>query len=698
MSLEEPGFNSTTIQVRNFIREQFDERIISLNGSIYWPPDVSPLDFYLWDHTKNEERKASSTETLLLRKRKATTKASTSKEESDADYDAPANKKKKTTSKKKSEVQMEISTKKKKAVNKKIKSEALNSKVKTEPSTSLAVGKENVYIKDELYADVKPVKFEYLKTKSETDDRILEPFWRDHDLLAEQKSLSPNIAKNVIKLLEEGNTVPFIARYRRDATGNMGPEMLQEVKSIFEEICVLKQKIKTSVKGLIKQEYCHDQVLRAVKSCRSLDELEITYAPYKQDRKGTLAERAKELGLEEPALKLLQNTGVVNLQRYVTKDHDIKEIESGIVHIIAYNIAVDSEMLTYIRELRYKERIVLESKKSKTKQTVRSTDKNFQKLPIKNADESKFETYFDFQIPVRYAKPYQVLAINRGEKLKFLAVKIAIPESLFIKFQQFCYRKWIKQGPYNELRNNLLNEAIKDSYNRLVKPLITREIRTELKNKADKASYDVFSENLKHLLKEPPLKGQVILGIDPGFVGGCKMAVISQTGLVLNYNVIYPHGKFSDQETAGKVLRDMLLEHSCSLIALGNGKASRETEEFICDMIRHKYFYPLDVKYVIVSEDGASVYSCSPEAKKEFPNLDTNIISAVSLARRLQDPLSELVKIEPHHLGIGMYQHDLKKKSIEEALKEVVSECVSFIGVDLNTASHSLLRYLLSYS
>ncbi|KAF2899137.1 hypothetical protein ILUMI_07046 [Ignelater luminosus] len=364
------------------------------------------------------------------------------------------------------------------------------------------------------------------------------------------------------------------------------------------------------------------------------------------------------------------------------------------MHIIASVIATDTDVLALLRKLRTETNFFIECKRSNTKKdasTTKST-KASKTAKLNNVDEEKFSTYFDFKISQKFIKPHQILAINRGEALKVLSVKVVVPDFVFNRFSNFCAYRWINKGNFNHTRKRILEMSVKDSYTRLVQPYIVREVRSEMKSKAEKASYEVFSTNLKQLLLMPPLKGRPILGIDPGYSNGCKMAVISETGSVLANAVVYPHKNKTDRDAT--ILRNMLKDHNCSLIALGNGTACRETEAWLSDLLQNNTFAPLDVTYTIVNESGASIYSCSAEAKKEFSSLDPNIISAISLARRVQEPLAELVKVEPKHLGVGMYQHDLPKKQLEQALDEVVMECVSFVGVDLNTASQCLLKHI----
>ncbi|KAJ3622016.1 hypothetical protein MTP99_002550 [Tenebrio molitor] len=517
-----------------------------------------------------------------------------------------------------------------------------------------------------------------------------EPLWSEHELLAEQTGLSLNVAKNITKLFEDGNTIPFIARYRRDATNNMTAEDLRAAKETCDEIIVLRNKMSTVIKSLKKLDVLTNDLAHAVTSSRSIEELEYIYSSYKTGSKRRLAERAKELGLEKPALMLLNNERKVSLSDYIVDNNkDLSSaaaVEKGIIHIISAIISTDAEILASLRELRKRSNFAIKTQKLGSKQHSDSKEN-------KKEDDTKFDTYKDFEIATKYIKPHQVLAINRGENLKVLSVKVIVPGVIFQQYKSLCTKKWFNVGEAYQLRTNILKQAVDDSYNRLVEPLIKREIRSELKQKAERASCEVFSANLKQLLLATPLKGKHILGIDPGFSNGCKLALISPMGEMISHNVLYPH-KSNRKDKDATILKDMLLEHYCELIALGNGTACRETEEWISKLIQEKFFQPLDVKYTIVREDGASIYSCSPEAKQEFADLDPNIISAISLARRIQEPLAELIKVEPKHLGVGMYQHDIKKKYLDEALDDVVSECVSFVGVDLNTASQCLLRHV----
>lgn len=532
------------------------------------------------------------------------------------------------------------------------------------------------------------------ETKLDIGDMKINPAWTDHELLAERSGIENYIAFNLVNLLNDGNTIPFIARYRKNVIGNMPPEELRTVKEEYDDICALKKRISTVVSSVAKLGKLDERLQRNICTVKTSEELEHIFSPFKSvGSKKSLAEKAKQLGLELPALQLLNGTKIVNISDYIKSDskdlRTVGEVEKNIIYIIASEISTDAELLQFLRDLRRTTTFKLESKKARqTKTTTKAKNTDVEKKAANN--EMKFENYFDFSQPVSYLKSHQILAINRGESLKHLSVKVDIPQFFWNKYYGFCKNKWLTKSS-DPLRTRLLELAVTDAYNRLIVNLISREIRSELKQKAEKESCKIFSDNLKNLLLTQPLKGKSILAIDPGYTNGCKVALISPTGSLLAHNVIYPHTKWT-KDKGEHVIKGLLMKYSCDIIGIGNGTACRETEEWIVSLIKNNFFRPLDINYLIVNEDGASIYSCSPEAQKEFGKLDPNIISAVSLARRIQDPMAELVKVEPSHLGVGMYQLDLKKKQLEEALGEVVSECVSFVGVDLNTASQCLLR------
>ncbi|KAK9876925.1 hypothetical protein WA026_015960 [Henosepilachna vigintioctopunctata] len=532
------------------------------------------------------------------------------------------------------------------------------------------------------------------KLKSVAEDVLYdtEPVWQNFELLSQENSIQPDTAQSLIKLFEDGNTIPFIARYRRNVIGNMSPEELRLVKDHYEEICCLRSKLKTVVKTIQKNGLLNNDLRKSLSSVRTAEELELLYAPFKPESKRTLSERAKALGLDKPAYNILNDICEEYLENYIQSNKDglktLGEVEKGIINIIASVIGSDTEILSHVRELRTSHYFFIETKKLNIKGRT-LTKKDVNNKPV---DESKYRLYYDFKITSDNIKPHQVLAINRGENQKVLSVKIEVPEFLIKNFKNFCMKKFLNTSS-NKQKQRIVKEAINDSYTRLVQPLLIRELRSTLKGMAEKTSIETFSKNLKQLLLAQPIKGKLILGLDPGFANGCKLALIDETGTLLDHNTIYPFKTFKNAKSDSEyTLKKMLHQHKCELIALGNGTACRETETWLSELIGANVFSPLKLTYTIVNEDGASIYSCSPEAKKEFPKLDPHIISAVSLARRVQEPLAELVKIEPQHLGVGMYQHDLRKKQLNEALNEVVSECVSFVGVDLNTASQCLLK------
>ncbi|KAF5303492.1 hypothetical protein FQA39_LY09955 [Lamprigera yunnana] len=514
----------------------------------------------------------------------------------------------------------------------------------------------------------------------------LEPFWEDYELLTGTECISELVAKRIIKLFDDENTIPFIARYRKDVTGDLTPNQLLDIKEEYDNIKHLRAKIKAAINNVKKLGKLNPVLHNIILGVRSIEELEHIYAPYKPGAKRTLAERAKSLGLEEPAMTLLEGLKSVDLNYYVKESEElatVAAVEKGITHIIATVIATDTEVLALLRKMRTESFFTIECKKAVIKKNAKETDKRIN-------DESKFSNYFDYTTTSNQIKPHQILAINRGESLKILSVKLNVPDFIYHKYVYICTKKWVNKGKFDRDRKRIIEGAIKDAYSRLLQPHIIREVRAHLKSMAEKASYDVFSTNLKQLLLMPPVKGKFILGIDPGFTNGCQLAIISDTGAVLSTDDIFPHG--SKRKHAENTLINTLKTYSCTIIALGNGTACRETETWLSKLIQNNAFAPLDVEYTIVNESGASIYSCSAEAKKEFGSVDPKIISAASLARRVQEPLAELVKIDPKHLGVGMYQHDLPKKQLEQALNEAVIECVSFVGVDLNTTSQCLLR------
>ncbi|XP_017131367.1 uncharacterized protein YdcI [Drosophila elegans] len=533
--------------------------------------------------------------------------------------------------------------------------------------------------------------------------------WNIHELLAETENIQPQAARNIVQLFENENTIPFICRYRRDLVDHIAPDRLRDIRNTYTEIVDLRKRAENIVSQLERENVLNTDIREELMCAKTNEELEFLYAPYKPASKGTLAERAKALGLEEYADRLLYGSAPrVNLSEIVDSGNEALATEvlvmSGICNIIIHNISKNTNVLEEIRRLQNVHRVFLkcsktkESKSSKASTSKAGSSKGTSGIADKKLDSSKFENYFNFQGDIKTIKPHQMLAINRGESHKFLTVKLETNDYLKRDLMRFITDQYINEGLQYPLRREVFAKSLDECYAKKLQPLMCRQIRADLKEKAQKAAIDVFAKNLKQLLLMSPLKGERILGIDPGYTNGCKLAVISETADVLDTGVIYPHGARSNKRAAEQKLVQFLSDHNCQVIALGNGTACRETEHWLTDMFHSGILDSRSIRYSIVNENGASVYSCSDVAAKEFPKMDTNERSAVSIARRLNDPLSEYVKIEPRHLGVGMYQHDVSEKILTESLKDVVSECVSYVGVDLNTASLSVLKHIAGLS
>lgn len=598
--------------------------------------------------------------------------------------------KKRVTKKSKPAIKKEVEdneTKPKKTVARKRKTPI--KKEKSEPKPKASKRKSSSQIENDEQPKPKVARKRKTATEEQVDGNVqtFKPsnntVWNDVDWLAEFNNINPWTAKNIINLFDDDNSIPFIARYRRDLTSNMEAEELRNIKESYELLKSIHKKAETVIKTLETRGVLDNNLKRAVLCAKTLDELEHIYAPYKPGTKKSLAERAIEQGLKDIALAYLygENMRPVEMEAQA-KEISPDEVKDGIINIISHIISHDTRCLENVRKWRLEARdLFLQSTLIKTK------TKEKENVEKEIVEKEKYANYFDFKNNVRFVKPYQVLAINRGEHLKVLKVKLIVPERIQKMFEGFCRNSWLTKNVF--LRKTLVEEAFKNAYTKYIEPLIVRQTRADLKTEAEKASINVFENNLKNMLMARPCKSR-ILGIDPGFKHGCKYALITETGNVATTGIFYPkNGNQTDE--SGQKLSYILEDFNCSIIALGNGTACRETENWITTL-KQNQIIPKDVKYTIVNESGASIYSCTSDAKNEFPNMDTNIISAVSIARRLQDPLSELIKIEPKHLGVGMYQHDLKEKVLSESLDEVIVECVSFVGVNLNTASTSLLK------
>uniref|UniRef100_A0A671XX85 S1 RNA binding domain 1 n=1 Tax=Sparus aurata TaxID=8175 RepID=A0A671XX85_SPAAU len=476
------------------------------------------------------------------------------------------------------------------------------------------------------------------------------------------------VCVNIVTLLREENTVPFMVRYRKDMINHMDADAVRDVQLIYEELCSLAKKTKSVIQTLKKDGVLTDELEQDLRNCRSADELDHVYSPYKKGSKLTKARRAKALGLEEAASALMEKPHTLDLRAWVkTGLSSVEEVATGVEHILADMIAKDPETLTYVKTLCENSSVTIQS--------------------------SSFHLYFDFTSNIQRIQPHQTLAINRGESLKILTVKVNIPDRVKSDFTRWCINnRWRPRTFAREDLNIIIKNAVEDSYKRLILPFLTRSYRNKLTSAAEKESIAMFVRNLRQRLLLCPIRGCVIMGVDPGFRHGCKLAVLSPTSQIIHTDVVYLHN--SGQQREADKLRHLMIKYSCTKVVIGNGTACRETESFFADLISRRYFHPLDVSYCITSEAGASIYSVSPEAVKEMPDLDPNLRSAVSIGRRVQDPLAELVKIDPKHIGIGTYQHDVSAGALKAALDGVVQECVSFVGVDINICSETLMRHV----
>lgn len=496
-------------------------------------------------------------------------------------------------------------------------------------------------------------------------------------ILQEELGIRRGQVETTIKLIDEGNTIPFIARYRKEMTGSLDDETLRNFHERLLYLRNLEERKEAIKKNIEEQGKLTKELAKQIEEAKTLVAVEDLYRPYKQ-KKRTRAMIAKEKGLEPLAnLILLQMTKEPlekEAEAFINEEKDVKTVEDalkGANDIIAEHIADDAEYRTWIRKATWDHGKITSSAK-------------------KPEESSVFEMYYDFEEPIEKIAGYRILAINRGEKEGILQVKI---EPDMQKIASYLARKIITRKNPNTTK--ALFAAIEDSYKRLIAPSIERDIRNELTENASTEAIKVFGKNLAQLLMQPPITGQVVLGWDPAFRTGCKLAVVDATGKVLDTVVIYPTAPQNKVEEAKKVVKALIKKYGITLISIGNGTASRESEQIVVDMLKE---IKEPVQYVITNEAGASVYSASKLATEEFPNFDVGQRSATSIARRVQDPLAELVKIEPKAIGVGQYQHDMNQKKLSEALGGVVEDCVNKVGVDLNTASVSLLEYISGIS
>lgn len=496
--------------------------------------------------------------------------------------------------------------------------------------------------------------------------------------IAQELQLSIKQINNVIRLLEEGNTVPFIARYRKEQTNSLDEVQIRTIMERWEYVQNLENRKEEVIRLIDEQGKLTDELKANIIGATKLQQVEDLYRPYKQKRR-TKATVAKEKGLEPLAewlFNLPDDDVEEKAKEFLSDENEVNSVGEaiqGAKDIIAEWISDDADIRQWIREETFKTAMIQSSIKDEEKD-----------------DKNVYEMYYDYEEPVRKIVPHRILALNRGEKEEILKVNIIPPEERIIGF---ISRKIINQTSCPAV--TYVNEAIDDGYKRLIQPSIEREIRKDLTDKAEEQAIHIFSENLRNLLLQPPLKGKVVLGVDPAFRTGCKLAAVDDTGKMLDIGVIYPHPPVSKKSEAKDKLISFIKGYKVELIAIGNGTASRETEQFVADIIRE---IEQEVAYLIVNEAGASVYSASPLAREEFPDLQVEERSAVSIARRLQDPLAELVKIDPKSIGVGQYQHDVSQKRLSESLTFVVETTVNQVGVNVNTASSSLLQYVAGLS
>lgn len=497
--------------------------------------------------------------------------------------------------------------------------------------------------------------------------------------VSKELNLSIKNVKNVISLLEEGNTVPFIARYRKEQTGALDEVQIRNIMDKWNYLQNLEQRKEEVIRLIEEQGKLTEELTQAIKKADKLQTVEDLYRPYKQKRR-TKATVAKEKGLEPLAEWILRFPASGHLEEkashYVSEEKEVMttdEALNGAKDIIAEYISDEASYREYIRSYTFRKGLI-ESKVKKEEE-----------------DEKKvFEMYYSYQEPIHKVVPHRILAMNRGEKEDVLKVNIQSDTEGILHYLQ---RQVIKN--VHSISAPLVKEAVEDSYKRLIQPSVEREIRNELTEKAEDQAIHIFSENLRKLLLQPPMKGKMVLGVDPAFRTGCKLAVIDETGKTLDINVIYPHSSQSQLAKAEEAIKEIMTKYSIEVVAIGNGTASRETEQFVVNVLKDM---DQPIFYLIVNEAGASVYSASDVAREEFPDLQVEERSAVSIARRLQDPLAELVKIDPKSVGVGQYQHDVSQKKLNESLTFVVETAVNQVGVNVNTASSSLLQHVAGLS
>ncbi len=491
--------------------------------------------------------------------------------------------------------------------------------------------------------------------------------------IAEELNIREEQVEKTVNLIDEGNTIPFIARYRKEVTGNLSDEVLRTLEERLKYLRNLEARKEEIIRLIDEQGKLTDELTIKIASTMVLSELEDIYRPYKP-KKRTRATIAKEKGLE-PLSEIIYNQEekksiyeiakeYINEEKGVTTED---EAIQGALDIIAENIADDADYRKRIKSFCFREAVI----------SSKATNEE---------EKSAYETYYEFSEPILRIPSHRILAINRGEKEEFLKVKIDKPEE---KILDYLRKQIIKD--YKSQYNEMLANTIEDAYKRLIEPSIEREIRSDLTERSEEKAIKVFGKNAKQLLLQPPIKEMTVMGFAPAYRTGCKIAVIDKTGKLLDTVTVYPTEPQNDVEGAKKILKGLIEKHNVNMIAIGNGTASRESENFVSNMIKE---IDKEIYYAIVSEAGASVYSASKLATEEYPDINVSLRGAISIARRLQDPLSELVKIDPKAIGVGQYQHDVNQKKLSESLTGVVEDAVNSVGVDVNTATPSLLSYV----
>lgn len=501
--------------------------------------------------------------------------------------------------------------------------------------------------------------------------------------IAEELNIKPNQVESTVKLIDEGNTIPFIARYRKEVTGGLSDEILRDLGERLTYLRNLEKRKEEIIKSIDEQGKLTDEILQAVAIAKTLSEVEDIYRPYKQKKK-TRATVAKAKGLEPLAKIIIEQKEVkpieevakeyVNIDKLSDEDKKnkdkvvatVEDAIQGALDIIAEDISDNAKYRKEIKRICYREGQVV----------TRASEPE---------EKSNYEMYYEYQEAIKFIPSHRILAINRGEKEEFLKIKLEKPEEKILKYIEKDIIKNTTQF------TEMLKTTIEDSFKRLIEPSVDREIRSDLTEKAEEKAIKVFGKNSKQLLLGAPIKGKTVMGFDPAYRTGCKIAIIDETGKLLDYTTVYPTEPQNDVVGARRELLKLIEKDKVDMIAIGNGTASRESEMFVADMIKDT---KRDVHYVIVSEAGASVYSASKLATEEYPDINVSIRGAISIARRLQDPLAELVKIDPKAIGVGQYQHDVNQKKLAESLTGVVEDSVNKVGVDVNTATPSLLSYV----